>query len=183
MAIEKFAFIDVETTGLDADIHEIIEIGIILTDRKFNELVSFETKVLPLNIEAASARALEINHYDPDVWAKEAVHPHQMILSLNHLLRRTYLAGHNLPFDKKFVEAAYKKAASEGIVAVPTWGTYHTLDTVSLAMPLFVNGRIDRLSLDVVCDYFNVKNEKAHSALSDVRATLDVARHLVEYFE
>lgn len=178
MAIEKFAFVDVETTGLDPEVHEIIELAYIITDRNLNVLSKYSTKILPENIEAASPRALEINGYSPDLWDAEAVPLCAALNILDLNLPWTYLAGHNVGFDRKFIEAAYKKLGRD-----TPWRTYHMLDTSSLAMPLFFQGKIPSLSLSVLCDYFSVTNEKAHSALSDIQATLEIAQNLMEYFE
>lgn len=36
--MSNLAWIDLETTGLDPDVHDILEIGIIITDRELNEV-------------------------------------------------------------------------------------------------------------------------------------------------
>lgn len=41
----KFLFIDIETTGLDPERHEMLELGAVLTDDKFNELARFHTYI------------------------------------------------------------------------------------------------------------------------------------------
>ena len=67
---------DLETSGLDPDVHEILQIGAFKLMEDTLEVVDrFEIKVKMEKPEVAQEEALKINGYDPDVWEKEAVEP------------------------------------------------------------------------------------------------------------
>src|SRR3989344_1833010 len=68
MRKHNFAFIDIETTGLDVRRHEIIEIGCILTTPELKVIEEFELKIKPERIADADPVSLKISHYDPDRW-------------------------------------------------------------------------------------------------------------------
>ena len=53
MRKHNFAFIDIETTGLNLRKHEIIEIGVVLTTPTLEIIEEFEIKIKPENIESA----------------------------------------------------------------------------------------------------------------------------------
>lgn len=173
----RYCFIDVETTGLDPTEHEIIEIALIRTDGQFSILNKYETKILPQHIETAHPRALEINGYDPDVWAKEAVSLVEALDEADLLLEDAIPAGQNTQFDLGFLKAAYQQVERE-----VCWYNYHNLDTASLAVPLMMSGKIKGLSLKRICAYLGVINQAPHRAYGDVLATLRVAQILTKMY-
>ena len=61
---DSFVVFDLETTGLDASQHEIIEIGCVLTTPSFEVIEKFEFKIKPERIENADPIAMKINHYN-----------------------------------------------------------------------------------------------------------------------
>ncbi len=57
--MSNLAWIDLETTGLDPDVHDILEIGIIITDRELNEVareVDLRNAVPRARVEPRGAR-------------------------------------------------------------------------------------------------------------------------------
>ncbi len=52
----RLAFVDTETTGLDPDLHEIWEVGLIIDDKEYHWF-------LPVDLGSADAFALNIGHF------------------------------------------------------------------------------------------------------------------------
>ncbi|GAG21926.1 unnamed protein product, partial [marine sediment metagenome] len=93
---------DLETSGLDLDDHEVIQIGAIKVNESLNRHVikSFEMKVRMENPERASPSALKVNRYDLEVWAKEAVSKQEAAIAFAEWIvdgsDHVKFAGHNL---------------------------------------------------------------------------------------
>jgi DNA polymerase-3 subunit epsilon len=68
MRKHNFAFIDIETTGLNLLKNEIIEIGCVLTTQNLEVIEEFELKIKPERIEDADPVALKVNHYSEKDW-------------------------------------------------------------------------------------------------------------------
>src|SRR3989344_5664356 len=63
------AITDIETSGLDAHIHEILEIGVIIVDQKrLTVKDEWHTRIKPRNLLAASKKSLEISGYHYKDW-------------------------------------------------------------------------------------------------------------------
>ena len=57
---------------------------------------------------------------------------------------------------------------------------YHKLDTISIAWAKFHNDKdFEHFSLREMCERFGIKNEHAHTALSDARATFELYKKLM----
>ncbi len=101
----KYLIIDTETTGLDADRHELIGFGaIVLYNLQIIE--SYEIWVLPENIERADSKALEVNGYDPEKWRNRAVSQSKGAERIGFFMSRHVdgcLVGHNVQFDIIFL--------------------------------------------------------------------------------
>lgn len=174
MKNRNLAFIDVETTGLLLDKHEIIEIGCVLVSQdnssntKFKKLEEFEIKVKPENIKSADPVALKINGYNEKGW-KDGVKLKEAMEILSQKTDGAMMVGHNVSFDWAFLEKAFQKTGVRNNMH------HRKLDTISIAFAkLYDIDNIDKLSLKSLCGHFGVKNEKAHTALSDTIATFEV---------
>lgn len=176
----NYAFIDVETTGLNPDIHEIIEIGCVIVERGVNGptdlkiVEEIELKIQPERIELAEPEALRVNGYDPASWMF-AYTKQQAMQLLAKKTQGCVFVAHNVAFDWVYIEKAFRD------VDIEHGFHYHKLDTLSMAFVLF-NGTADikHLSLRALCEHFGIKNERAHSALPDVRATIEVFKSLMK---
>jgi DNA polymerase III subunit epsilon len=77
-------------------------------------------------------------------------------------------------FDSSFLEYAFNKNT------VVNTMHYHKLDTVSVAWAkLHTDPNLEHFSLHEMCLRFDIKNEKAHTALSDARATYELYKKLM----
>lgn len=175
--MRDLVFIDCETTGLEPDYHEIIEIAAARVDP--GTLVirrEMDAKIQPAHPERVDPEAVRKNGYTPDRWL-DALSLDEALDRLSPILNGAVLAGHNVAFDRMFIEAAYHRAEQ----ILPDID-YHLVDTASLAWPLVVAGIIERPSLRFLCEHFGISNEGAHSAPADVRRTIAVYRELMSLF-
>ncbi len=166
-----FSIIDLETTGLNPHQHEIIEIGLVLTqapDLKVEQ--QKEWKITPERLKDADPKALEIAGYEPKLW-KKAVSLTQAMQELSDKTEDSIMVAQNISFDWNFLQEAFLQTG------VPDKMHYHRLDLLSMAYAhLFYTGKIQRYSLNSLSEYFGVELERSerHSALEDARATYEI---------
>lgn len=169
----EFCFIDVETTGLDPNVQEIVEIALIKTDENFDVLKQYQTRVFPKHIETAHPKALKINGYDPEIWGESALSAEQTIEQIKPLLDGAIIAGQNVKFDISFLKCMFAAENEK-----PNWSGYHSIDTASLALPYFLAGEIKGLRLRNICKGLGITNKNPHRAMGDAYASLEIARTL-----
>lgn len=174
MRKHNLAFIDIETTGLNVLEHEIVEIGCVLTTPKLKVLEEFELKIKPEQIRKADPVSMKINHYNEKDW-KRAINLKQAMEILCQKTESCIMIGQNVAFDSGFLEYAFAKTKILNTMH------YHKLDTISIAWAkLHKDKDVEHFSLREMCARFGIKNERAHSALSDARATFELYKKLMK---
>jgi DNA polymerase-3 subunit epsilon len=178
MKNKKLAFLDIETTGFNVETQEIIEIGVVIMDQKDgvlgNMVEEFELKIKPEKLENADAQALAINGYNEMEWMF-AMTLEQAMKVFAEKTKDCVFVAHNAAFDYSFIAKAFATTQVENKMF------YAKIDTISFAFAkLHKLADSPRLSLGSLCDYFGIENSRAHTALADTRATVDVYRKLLE---
>ncbi|MHC4643939.1 MAG: 3'-5' exonuclease [Planctomycetota bacterium] len=188
----RIVFFDLETTGLDPVKDEIIQIAALAVSPlpDLNILHKFEVKLLPSPAGVKKAKEFEHTVYDPGVWYTKGVQPKRGLMQFNSLLRhysdlkltskagRPYKAalgaGHNYRFDIEFLKAQNDKFG----LYCPM--SYIGLDTLQLALAhsILVGEAYQSYSLESLVEVYGIEHTQAHEAMSDVRATLNLARDL-----
>jgi DNA polymerase III alpha subunit (gram-positive type) len=133
------AFVDVETTGLLPGYHEMIDIGMVLTDVEGREIDRLFVRLQPQHPERTSEGARAVNAFDPDHWRelgalsqKDAV---ERIVSFHHRVaggRAVLLVAYNSHFDAAFIDHLFRGQGR-------TWREiyhYFILDLPSMAWSL-----------------------------------------------
>jgi len=130
------ALIDVETTGLDADLHEMIDIGAVYVDVDGRELGRFFIRINPAHPARAQAGAKAINGYSENRWrALGAVSSSEALRAFEEFHRRTagdrtvIFTAFNVGFDQAFVS---RWLSREGR-SFRDWYFYQVLDLPSMA--------------------------------------------------
>ena len=155
-------FIDLETTGLSAAFHEILEVAMVAPTRDLDR----EWVVKPRHIEDAAPKALEINRYHERLEGREdAVGESEMLQGLLPLLVGCDLVGSNPSFDEGFLMAACDRCG-----VMPTWRG--TRDLGERAQRWFRESR--RMGLDRVAARLglDVDETTRHTAMGDVIITM-----------
>lgn len=173
------AIVDVETTGLEAGHHEMIDLGAIYTTVEGEELGRFFVRIAPNHPERASAIARSINGYDEARWETlGAVSPEEaaeQFLAFHTAMagdRRFVFTAYNASFDRAFMDVWLNTHGSD----FEALYTYFALDLPSMAWGL---GVIDLYNPDV-SEAFGIDPETRdpleHTGLSGVEWNLELYR-------
>jgi len=188
-----FIFTDIETSGLSREVNEITQLAAVVTTPSF-EIVTKFNQLCQFDVSKASAKALEIGHYDPDRWAREAIpfkdaaEKFKLFIDDYTWVPRTSgnsgriyhvarMAGHNVKkFDGPFLLHHFQKHK----IFFP-FDMKRYLDTLELidTYESFVHVELENHKLPYLCEQFNIVNEKAHDALYDCLANIELTKTLV----
>ncbi len=181
------AFIDVETTGLLPGYHEIIDIGIVMTDLEGNQVDSLFLRVMPNHPERLSLGAKKVNAFDLQRWielgALSITDAADSIVSFHNQTagsKSVLMVAFNSHFDAAFLDHFFRTAGR-------TWRElyyYYILDIPSMAWSL---GFRD-LTADDLMEMYNVPDEphvpELHTgitgAMLNVRLYRSLLKHAVE---
>lgn len=187
--MKKLFWFDVESTGLDPKINDIIQLAYIIEiDNKIE--VEGEFKVQPFDYTTIEKSALEVNNTTIEqlkTYTKPLV-IHQKIISLLDSFIDKYNredkfipAGYNVKFDMGMLENFFEKANHK------FFGSYffrHSLDPMHFLSFLEYKGLIEleNFKLGTVCKHFGIDLE-SHDALSDIKATRELTLRLMDYLK
>ena len=172
-----YAFVDTETSSVDTSSCGVLQIGCIVADDQFNILEEFCTKCQlgkdrdgqPLRVDP---KALEVNGIKLED-LKDAPTELEALTMLNKVMSKhnvDTICGFNTSFDV----GALKSVAFRNRSYLYGPGMF-----IDLQMTCHNQG-LYKYSLKSTCDHFGVINEKAHDALSDCRATLEIAKKVLQ---
>lgn len=86
MSAQKIVVFDLETGGLHEDA-PIIQLAAVAVDRDWNEIDSYEVKIR-FAADEADPEALKMNHYDAEIWEREAKPRGAVISEFSDFLNR-----------------------------------------------------------------------------------------------
>ena len=176
-------WIDVETTGLNPEIHEIIDIALVETDRQGNILATFNSKLKPQHTQY-EIRALEVNGYTPELW-KNAPEKNFVFEEIGKTFSHSELytpAGWNIAFDMDFCKYKLKQYGLKI--------HHHSLDLMGMGWsPEYdcYNGstkwdglnNIEKPHLEHLCKMLGVEYKDAHTAMGDVRMCIECYKRII----
>ncbi len=173
-----FAFLDCEFGGLDVEIHDLTEVGIILTDARLAEQSEAQWRVRA-RADRVSPEAAAIFGYDEKLWAK-APGIRQVLTEIVEMLpkdRKVVPAGQNVRMDVIFLERAFKSCH------IPYPFDYHIIDLATLyySWSLVAGEPARAISLRQAATTAGLLKGDgvAHRALEDARLTLECFRHYI----
>ena len=156
---KSYIVVDVETTGLNADMDEIIEIGAIkVVEQK--KVASFQKLILserPLPSEIMKLTGITNENLAESGRPLKDVMEH-----FSAFLADTPMVAHNMSFDKAFLDAACVKCGLKIF-------TNRAVDTLALSRRL-KKGLLS-YKLEALAEYFGIDAAKAHRSLSDCETT------------
>lgn len=169
---------DTETSGLNPDKHEILEIAlltfIIDNDGEEHILKQYEQKLKPKNIHLANSRALQINGYSEEAW-KDSIEFEAAYGDINDIFEKSdILLGQNLIFDIRFLDEMCKRSS----LSYPDYPAY--IDTKEMADKLVRAEWIKKSGMDYLVEHYGVVTKgRAHTALADCWRTYEVWKKLL----
>lgn len=190
-------FADCETTGLDSHLHDVIEISICRPSTGEQKVWCLQ----PLNPETIEAAALRINghkledlKHETKAGRERYLDPHKVIIDIENWMmednvatEQRILVGQNVAFDRERFEQLWTKCKSKDSFPFGR----RVMDTMIIEFFLdWTKTQIDSTakmaegySLANLAKKYGVKNEKAHSAEADTKATKEVFEKQVEFFK
>ncbi len=163
-----FCVLDLETTGGSPDEDRICEIGAVKV-RGGECLGTFHTMVdpersIPPAITVLTGITSQIIGPAPRIAA--------VLPTLLEFMGDAVFVGHNVRFDRSFLDAALVRAGHERLANV-------TVDTCGLARRL-LRDEVPNCKLGTLADRFRLDHRPSHRALDDALATTDLLHLLLE---
>lgn len=161
----RYAIIDTETTGLDPQKNQTLEVGVIICDEDL-KIVSYDNFLVKHKEYVISPRAMEINGIDLVEHNKQAddakIACNKIVKFLNDNAldgERYVFAGQNCTFDRGFLNELFDNNASdEDRQAWRSVMGYHNLELQTLAMAANIKGEINinSFNLDTISNALNI---------------------------
>lgn len=184
--VRKVFNFDVETTGLFANTHGIVQLaGIIEIDDK--QVEEFDFKIRPFPDDKIDGESLLIHGHSMEeiyTWEDPLVVHEQLVEILGKYIDRFdpddkfYPCGYNIAFDTNFLIQLFKKCEDDYI---GSWLKLNAqIDPLYILRMLDFMGQISLsdYKLETVANALDIEI-KAHDALSDIKATIEI-RKIVE---
>ncbi len=168
---EIFICVDCETTGLDVENDQVIEVA--AARFTFDEVLdSVEWLIDPKCPIPEESTA--IHHITQEMVTGQATID-EVLPELIKFMGRTPIVGHGVAFDIKLIDLAAKKHKIPCLI-----NNSPVIDTLRLAR-LYGNSPIN--SLEELRKHFNIAEEGAHRALADVKVNIEVFKQLCSNFQ
>jgi DNA polymerase III epsilon subunit-like protein len=183
----KLCIVDTETSGLDHNHHEIVEIsGIIQVNGK--NVKSFNIKMRPEHPDRISPEALEkqgktiedlMSYPDRQKGFDEFMEILDSTVDRFDREDKMYITGYNVGFDKNFISTMFK-AHKNSYFGAYFW--FEVVDIMAMVCLFKLAGKYHgkNLKLTTACNFFNVpfKEGTAHQAIYDIIQTIKLMNAL-----
>lgn len=157
--------VDVETTGLDVENDEILSIGAVKNTAgkqiEFYRLIKSQVAIPEKITRLTGIDRKKINDQGQDI--------KQVLIDLTQFLSKSTIVGYNVQFDLQFLNLALE---AHGFASLEN----KTLDLLKQVKRQ--DQFLDNYRLATVLQKYDIVNENPHNALSDARATLELALKL-----
>ncbi|MBC8204689.1 MAG: DEAD/DEAH box helicase family protein [FCB group bacterium] len=172
MSLNRFTAVDLETTGLDASVERIIEIGAVrFIDGK--EAERFQTLIYPQKkLPEEIVRLTGITDKD----LKDAPYIDEILPQFMEFLGGDLIAAQNAPFDMGFLRSEFARLGEAFYPHQETWEA--AVDTAVLGRALLP--ALESHSLSRLADYFKIRGGERHRAEDDARRCGLVLLRLIE---
>jgi DNA polymerase-3 subunit epsilon len=165
---DKKVWLDLETTGLSANKHGVIELALMVeVNHKIVDKLCVVMK--PFKGCEYTDEALEINKKTKKQikkFPKEKDVVREIVDFLdNNRVSYQPLAGYNVQFDIRFLKALFKRNG----IFYTDYFNYYDIDIYGFVK--FIQLPTKNKKLGTVCEHFEIDLSDAHNALDDIEAT------------
>lgn len=183
--------VDTETTGFDFIKNDVIELSIL----RLSDNIQKTWCLKPINLDTIEAGALRVNGHkieDLKHQTKEGrdryLDPFKTIVEIENWImedgvpaEKRIMTGQNVSFDKNMLEYLWTKCNAKDSFPFGR----RILDTMQIEffMDWCKGSMAEGYSLSNLVKKYGVKNEKAHTAEADVKATKEVFEKQVDFFK
>lgn len=162
----KFAVVDIETTGLFHQGHDITEIAVVHIDDgiptlAFHSLIHTD-KLISTQISGLTG----ISNRDTN----DAPMFHQVMSALHDSLKERIFVAHNVNFDFQFLKAYFER---EGV-------TFNMRRLCTLRMAKKILPQLKSHKLGALCKYLGIENRAMHRADGDAMATAHILLQMTQ---
>jgi DNA polymerase-3 subunit epsilon len=171
VSTQRFAVVDVETSGLSVDRHQVLQVGVVVVDGtgavldRWSSLLAprfrWFYRVGPTELHGITRRALR--HAPP---------AQEVLAQLALRLQDARFVAHNASFDLAFLQKAGRRAKVELPFNDP-------LCTLRLSRSLDPDRTMSH-RLGDLCARYDIQLVRPHDALADADATASVLPHLLQ---
>jgi len=168
---DTFVCFDLETTGLEPDKDQIIEVA--CARFSFEKIFeTFETLIdpgCPISVESIAI------HHITDEMVKGKPKIEMILPDLLKFIGKSIVVGHGIPLDLAFLKASAKRHQVPCELEAQAY-----IDTLRLAR---LYGESPTNSLEMLRQHFNIAAEGAHRAMNDVVVNIEVFKFLCKQFK
>lgn len=163
-----YVVVDIETTGLDCEKDEILELGAArVVDHQITETFS----ALLLLQRTLPTEIIALTGITPEMTAETGMLPTQALEQFWTFVGQSPMVGHNIRFDCAFL----KKASADADIPVPS---VSLVDTLALARDEVED--VANYRLETLAAYFGIEAADRHRALADCITTFQLYEKLNE---
>ncbi len=154
----RFVAIDIETTGLDAELDEIIEIGAILFDLSGDNHITYNALIK--STKFVSQRITNLTGITQEMLDLEGVELREEMLFLKDFIEDLPIVAYNAKFDIKFINKAFS--------LINHYPNNKIICAFNMAKKAW---NLPSYKLADVADTFGIDSTGAHRALKDCELT------------
>jgi DNA polymerase-3 subunit alpha len=170
----NYLWLDTETTGLDAQRQDVIQLACVPVINGIRQPVSFDQYCQPIDWSTIEQEALDVHGVTVErlkTFQKAEIMVNNFVLFAKQFNTKFTIAGFNVGFDKDFIAALFKKVGREEDFL--HLFTQDIRDTYKRAKKLKAQLPTTNLKLGTLATHFNIEII-AHNAISDINATMEL---------
>lgn len=164
-----YTILDLETTGLNPNENEIIEVGMLKINH--NEILDQYHVLLHPN-QAVSKQIEKLTGITNETLRIEGKHINDVLSEIKNFIGKDVLLGHNILFDIDFLNQAYLENAQSKM-------NNQYYDTMTM-YNIILNGQRRSKKLADIASYYDISVNERHRSLADcytIKAVYDVLKN------